>query len=217
MLLSHPYHRFHCGDDSLLPLINASRCLRVASAVKRKWLQKARPQTTRLSSQAQRVTHCRFWAKVSVYWPVNVWVEERERFYARTSTSTLESNCFSRGSRKHRRGSSCLLKLRRASPGCQVPVDEPPLLQVGHATGHLHGVLAQGVDEHGPLRTNAAQTLQQGAQRGQLRHLHSRGHRGETQGEQREEELMTLQAPSSWHTSGDTAMANPCIHVLYSI
>lgn len=56
-------------------------------------------------------------------------------------------------------------------PGCQVSVDEPPLLQVGHAAGHLHRVLAQGVDQHGALRTQAPEPLQQGAQRSQLRHL----------------------------------------------
>lgn len=50
-------------------------------------------------------------------------------------------------------------------------MDEPPLLQVGHAAGHLHRVLAQGVDQHGALRTHTPEALQQRAQRSQLRHL----------------------------------------------
>lgn len=50
--------------------------------------------------------------------------------------------------------------------GGQVAVDEAPLLQVGHAARHLHGVLAQHVDEDGALRPNAAQALQEGAKRG---------------------------------------------------
>lgn len=57
-------------------------------------------------------------------------------------------------------------------PGCQVSVDEPPLLQVGHAAGHLYRILAQDVDQHGALWTDTSQTLQQGTQRSQFCHLH---------------------------------------------
>lgn len=63
-------------------------------------------------------------------------------------------------------------------PGCQVPVDEPPLLQIGHATSHLHSVLAQSVDQHRALRTHTAQALQQGTQGSQLGHLEKDGQTG---------------------------------------
>ncbi|TNN81456.1 hypothetical protein EYF80_008228 [Liparis tanakae] len=53
----------------------------------------------------------------------------------------------------------------------EVPVDEPPLLQVGHATSHLHRVLTQRVDQHRALCTDTSQTLQQRTQRSQLGHL----------------------------------------------
>lgn len=52
-------------------------------------------------------------------------------------------------------------------------MDEPPLLQVGHATGHLHRILTQSVDQHGALRTHTSQTLQQRTERSQLSHLHN--------------------------------------------
>lgn len=60
-------------------------------------------------------------------------------------------------------------------PRCQVPVDEPPLLQISHATSHLHSILTQSVDQHWALRTNAAQTLQQRTERCQFSHLQHAG------------------------------------------
>lgn len=56
-------------------------------------------------------------------------------------------------------------------PGRQIPVDEAPLLQIGHAAGHLHRILAQSVDQHGALWLDAPQALQQGTKRRQLSHL----------------------------------------------
>lgn len=61
-----------------------------------------------------------------------------------------------------------------ALPRCQVPVDEPSLLQVSHAARYLNGVLTQSVDQHRALRMNASQTIQQRTQRSQLSHLRGR-------------------------------------------
>lgn len=52
-------------------------------------------------------------------------------------------------------------------------MNEPPLLQVGHATGHLHSVLTQSVDQHWTLWTDTSQTLQQRTQRSQFSHLYN--------------------------------------------
>lgn len=57
-------------------------------------------------------------------------------------------------------------------------MDEPPLLQVGHSTGHLYGILTQSVDQHRALWTDTPQALQQRAQRSQLRHLGDKQRRG---------------------------------------
>jgi len=58
-------------------------------------------------------------------------------------------------------------------------VDEPPLLQIGHATSHLYRILTQSVDQHRALWTNTSQTLQQRTQRSQLGHLQEE--RGDTE------------------------------------
>lgn len=63
-------------------------------------------------------------------------------------------------------------------PGSKISVDEPPLLQVGHATCNLHGILTESVDQHWTLWTNASQTLQQRSQRSQLSDLQSREEEG---------------------------------------
>lgn len=60
-------------------------------------------------------------------------------------------------------------------PGCKVPVDKPPLFQIGHATGHLHGILTQSVDQHRALRTDTSQTLQQRTKSSKLGHLREGG------------------------------------------
>lgn len=64
-------------------------------------------------------------------------------------------------------------------------MDEPPLLQIGHATGHLHGILTQSVDQHRALWTNTSQTLQQRTQRSQLGHLQKTEREAQRVGEKR--------------------------------
>lgn len=53
--------------------------------------------------------------------------------------------------------------------GSQVTVDEALGLQVGHALGHLDGILAKGRDEE--MALVLPQAVQEGAQWGQLCHL----------------------------------------------
>lgn len=62
--------------------------------------------------------------------------------------------------------------------GSQVTVDEALGLQVGHALGHLDGILAEGGDEE--MALVLPQAVQERAQRGQLCHL---GHRQGTTGQ----------------------------------
>ena len=56
-------------------------------------------------------------------------------------------------------------------PGGQVAVDETLTLEVGHTLGHLCREVAQHAHGEGPAHGRLLQTLEEGAQRGQLRHL----------------------------------------------